>query len=651
MKHPISSLRHANQTYHSMQQTARALLQRAEIPLLVAALFYKAATQLVFVPAMQQLWALTLHFTPMHYLSNHNASDIFSSPFIICCIVLIAILTAFWTLYEFSVLLHGLDMARNGQKIRLTVLFCNAFLDIRHAFLPQNWPVFLYCAVMIPFTNLFLTSNYITQLAVPEYILDFIQKNQAYHLLYLTIVALLWLICIGWILVLPLFILERCSLRQAVHESISYVKKRFFRLTLLLARWNLSVMLRASLRFFILLLALFLGIAAVGLYNNDAMLALLHSVQLIEEPFLSYLLDCVATIAQCSILAMLYYRLRENAPPELAPRPDGKRYRSGGRLFFAAILTGSVLLTGIVALFAYVTPENGDLRALLGVDTPLITAHRGYSAAAPENTLPAFQAAIDHHCNRAELDVQMTRDGVVMVTHDSNLRRCTGLDAQIYDLTYDEVRSLDAGRWYSPRFAGTKIPTLEEVLQLCKNRIELNIEIKPDASTPDLEAETVRLIQKYGFEQECVITSQSYESLRKVKELDPQISTGYILALGVGSYYDLPAADFFSVEATFINSAMVQQIHLRGKTVSAWTINRESDAETLLDLGVDDLITDKPEMVQQVLASSDAQDSAILELQDALASFLHLKDPADAESAQEVFEDAVEDPDEVLDAA
>ena len=114
MKNLLTSLRASNETYNSMKHSARAIIRRAEIPLLAVIVLYKAATNLLFVPLMQQLWSLTLRFAPMHYLSNNNASDIFSSPAIILCITLIAILTAFWALYEFSVLLHGLDLARKG---------------------------------------------------------------------------------------------------------------------------------------------------------------------------------------------------------------------------------------------------------------------------------------------------------------------------------------------------------------------------------------------------------------------------------------------------------------------------------------------------------------------------------------------------------
>lgn len=105
------------------------------------------------------------------------------------------------------------------------------------------------------------------------------------------------------------------------------------------------------------------------------------------------------------------------------------------------------------------------------------------------------------------------------------------------------------------------------------------MEIKPSAATPALEAETVRLLREYGFgSSNCVITSQSYETLHKVKALAPEYPPATFWLWGVGNYYDLPDADFFSVETTFITSGMVNAVHLRGKTVSAWTIDREKVA-------------------------------------------------------------------------
>lgn len=648
MNDPFTALRTANQKYRSLQHAAQVLLRRAEAAFLPAVVLCKLAANLLLMPLVQQIWALTVRFAPMHYLNNHNASDIFSSPAIIGCIVLIAILIAFWTLYEFSVLLHGLDLARRGETIRLAALLRASLLDICHAFLPQNWLILPYCIILIPFTNFFLASNYITQLAVPEYILGVIRANRQYHPLYFAACAAALLLCIGWVLVLPLFVLERKSLWQAVKESLSFVKRRFFRLVLLLVRWALSAMVRVTLPALAIAVPLYGIVIGVGLQSTQAMFALSRAALAIELPFFQFLLDCGVTVAQCTLLALLYSHLRKDSPVET----DGKSYRSSGRLLLTAAVAGATLLTFALAVCYYVLPANDELRTMLGGSVPIVTAHRGFSAAAPENTLPAFQLAIDQGCERAELDVQMTKDGVVMVTHDTNMRRCTGRNQNIYDLTYDEVRKLDAGRWFGKKYAGTKVPTLAEVLDLCKGKIELNIEIKPNAATPELEAETLRIIREKGFENNCVITSQSYETLCKVKELAPGISTGYILALGVGSYYDLPAADFFSVESTFITSGMVQQVHLRGKTVSAWTVNREEDASDLLNLGVDDIITDKPGMVQQLMAEDTDPDSKLVRVRDAIRSMIGWLDAEDEPTPEEeTIEEAIEDPEELLDAA
>ena len=453
------------------------------------------------------------------------------------------------------------------------------------------------------------------------------------------------------LLVLPLFVLERKSLWQSVKESFCCIRRRVFRAFLLLLRWNLSVVLRSLLLTAAVAVPLYGIIIAVGLQSTQAMFALSRAALAIEMPFFQFLIDCAITMAQCTILAMLHCRLRESLPSEPEPVQSGKYHRSTGRLLLGASVAGATLLTFALAFCYLALPRDDELLSMLGGVAPVVTAHRGYSAAAPENTLPAFQLAIDQGCEWAELDVQMTRDGVVMVTHDTSLRRCTGRNENIYDLTYNEVRKLDAGRWFGQKYTGAKVPTLEEVLDLCKGKIQLNIEIKPNAATPELEAETIRIIREKGFAQDCTITSQSYETLCKVKELAPEIRTGYILALGVGSYYDLPAADFFSVQSTFITSGMVQQIHKRSKTISAWTVNREEDASELLSIGVDDLITDKPDMIQQLLSEDADLDNSLVLLRDFIRDLFAPSDVDEPTPEEETIEEAIEDPDELLDAS
>lgn len=648
MRRPNSSL---NFSYRDLKQSAKALMRRAETALIVTIVLYKILTNLLFIPAMNGIWSLTLRLSPVNYLTNNNAHQIFTSPSIVCGIALIAILVAFWNLYEFSLVLHELDFARRGEPCKLWPLFRVSLVDIRHAVLPKNWLILFYCAVMIPFTDLFVTSNYITQLAVPEYIMGVIRSKPIYLALYSLIFLAAVLFTLFWVLVLPLFTLERKSLKESVQESCAFVKQGVFRLFAALARWNLSVLFRTVLLFLVMALLLYSGAAVIGLKSTRAMLMLSRVMRVVEFPFFGFLLDCKVTVAQCTFLALLYFQRSSSESFALEEPSNGKRSLPGGRVLLSGMVVGVTLLCGAVALYLLYLPQDDELLTVVGGVSPLVTYHRGDCSIAPENTLPAFRSAILKGGDRIELDVQMTSDGVVVVTHDSSLKRCTGRNARVYDVTYTEVEQLDAGRWFSARFAGTRIPTFEEVLQLCQGKIDLNVEIKPNSSTPTLEAETVRLLQEYGFEGHCVITSQNYETLHKVKELAPDIPTGYILALGVGNYYDLPDADFFSVESTFITSGMVNQIHLRGKTVSAWTIDREADARHMMELGVDDLITDAPDMVHQLLSESAEADSTLVSFRDALQSLFAPMDEEVSESVEEVLEDAIEDPEELLDAA
>ena len=553
------------QTYRSLHAAARSLLSSKGRVFLLFLLFYKVLTNFLFVPALQLIWALTLRFAPIQYLNNKTASRIFASPAIIGCIVVLAVLAAFWSLYEVAAMLQLLTRVRHGEPLRVGAVFRDAFCSLVRVFLPQNLPLLLYGAALIPLMNFFLAANHLTQFAVPEYLWGLLKARAANRLLFALAV---------------LFVLAL----------------------------------------------------------------------LIELPFLCLLMDCAMTAAQSTLTEALYEVTRQSdaAQPTISgvlPALPREQTVLAGMMACAALVT-----CGVAAVYL-LFPQTQPLQSVLGLSDPVITYHRGYSSRAPENTMASFEAALEDGCPRIELDVQMTADGVAVVTHDTSLRRCTGCNANIYDLPYAQVQQLDAGRWFHRQFTGSYIPTLEEVLALCKGKTELNIEIKPSTFTPTLEAETVRLIHAYDYGADCVVTSQSYETLCKVKELDPDITTGYILALGVGTYYDLPAADFFSVESTFITAGMVQQIHLRGKTISAWTINRQQDAEKLLQLGVDDLITDKPEIIAPLLARDKALDNRLLWLRDQIQELLAAPDAEEAMEVEETIEDAIEDPEEVLDEA
>ena len=256
------------------------------------------------------------------------------------------------------------------------------------------------------------------------------------------------------------------------------------------------------------------------------------------------------------------------------------------------------------------------------LSTPTITAHRGDSHNAPENTLAAFQSAIDNQADCIELDVQQTKDHVIVVVHDTNLKRLTGINKNVSDLTYEELLSLDFGSHFSPAYKGEKICTLDEVLTLCKDRIDLNIELKTNISDTGLEAGVVALIESHDYAEHCVVAAKKPDSLKKIKSLDDSIQTIYLLPVAYGNYQNLSYIDGFSIKSSFITRKLVNHMHANGKAVYAWTVNEREDMERMFSLGIDCLITDEPVRAKEVLYSQELNPSIAIWLEQLTHHFL-----------------------------
>ena len=238
-----------------------------------------------------------------------------------------------------------------------------------------------------------------------------------------------------------------------------------------------------------------------------------------------------------------------------------------------------------------------------------ITAHRGASVKYPENTMAAFIGAKELGADWIELDVQQTKDKQIVVSHDTNLQRVTGVNKDIIDLDYREIEKLDAGSFFNKKFKGEKMPLLSQVLEFAKEKnIRLNIELKPVGKEIDFEKQVVDLIKKYHFENRCVITSQVYNVLENVKKVDKSIKTVYVMSIAIGNITDAKYADAFSVEATNVNETLVNTVHNDGKELYAWTVNTEESINQMIDMNVDNIITDNIELGKDLVKKSKSSD-------------------------------------------
>ena len=220
-------------------------------------------------------------------------------------------------------------------------------------------------------------------------------------------------------------------------------------------------------------------------------------------------------------------------------------------------------------------------------------AHRGFSKAAPENTLAAYRKAIELRPDFMECDVRRTKDGQLIVIHDKSVDRTTDGKGLVADMTMAELRELDAGSWFGPEFAGEKLPAFEEVLDLAKGQTVLVIEIK-EAGTEDLVVEMIRSREMSG---EVMLCSFHYSVGVRLPFLDPQIPFSPIIHIPepAGPEEAVRLADeaaavngaIWAVNYQAITPALVDATHSANMLLEAWTVDDEADMRRLVELGVD----------------------------------------------------------------
>lgn len=239
---------------------------------------------------------------------------------------------------------------------------------------------------------------------------------------------------------------------------------------------------------------------------------------------------------------------------------------------------------------------------------PLIIAHRGASATAPENTMAAFKKAIEDKAQAIEVDVRLTRDNEVVVIHDSRLERTTNGRGKIADYYLKDLQTLDNGFWFHPKYSGEKILTLSQIIKLTNNKIGINIEIKPLDKRQDIIVEKcVALTQNCRTQKRVLISSFQHSLIKKVKSLDPTIMTGIIYS-PVIHFGKKPAtlaskynADAFVISKNYLRENMVKEAHENNLAVLVYTVDDYHDLERMIKFEVDGVMTNTPRNIYRIL--------------------------------------------------
>ena len=229
----------------------------------------------------------------------------------------------------------------------------------------------------------------------------------------------------------------------------------------------------------------------------------------------------------------------------------------------------------------------------------LIYAHRGFSSIYPENTLSAFKAAIDSGADGIETDIHLSRDGVIVITHDENIKRVSNGEGMVKDMSYEELLKYDFGSWKNKRFKGEKIPTLLELLDLIEGTdMVLNIEIKMGfVMYPEIEEKALALVTERGMLDRVIFSSFNHYSLDKIKKLNPSAKVAPLYSEGIFEPHNYAKTlDAYAIHPSksVIFMPIVEECHKLKIKVNVWTVDKITTAKKLEKMGVDAIITNNP---------------------------------------------------------
>ena len=591
----------------------------------------------VLIPALYTIINFSVKVSGVEYLYKKNLTKYFQSPTTYIFFALIILIYAFAITMNVCGVILAIDASKREEKIGVVELFFRSLFKATGLLRPRNFMILIVSMFLLPLSSVALTSLSLLNIHVPGYVVAFFTKNKAVIVVLSIIYAVLSLLSFGLIYVIHIYTLRRKRFRKAVRDSLNLLKVGGVRKVLGILIFNLLVL---AMIFFLSGSLSELIYRVLKVVNNKGSMSYYIYIATVNVNTFLYIPMALFVFPMLfGYISVKYYQVREEHPEVLTEpekktrlhhrlsekdkewrekknrkrierhqksirylvRKDPVKKRMYDRAVFIMILLIFIVLDS--AYYVLVKVNIVSLNAA-HLQKTVVTAHRGDSKHAPENTLAAFEAAIENGADVIELDVRETKDGEIIVIHDKNLKRTTGINANVEDLTFGEIRQFDAGGWFSEDFKGEQIPTLREVIELVDGRVKLNIELKPDSLNKHLEESVALLIEEYDLYKDVVVTSLNYKAIEKIKELDDRIETVYVMSAAGGEYFDLKCADAFSINYKYIDEHVIRNCNKRGKDVYAWTVNDAETLETVMMFGVDNVITDDPGFVKDTMYES-----------------------------------------------
>lgn len=549
---------------------------------------YMLLTSIVFVPTLTYIYNRILRGVDSSSLLNTDVYTIMLSYTGFIGVMVFSFLYVIILFVQFGVMIILSQKHLFGNPVHIAEAFTTVLKAVPKMFALGIIQLMLFLYLLMPLIESPLTITLLESINLPilftSRIHDFYVLVVLYVLLLLGIVYLL----LRWIFVLHYIVIEGKALRSAFRASLKLTQSKRFSILIHLVILNALIYI--------------LGATIISVFN-----LVLHFFGVYMVTLSSYIIFiatlCIAPI-NIIFITRLFYQLKEQQGEQIEDLLKLKaskftRLEQRGFDFFrqkkAWMFTLLVAyLCGVFMLNVSVSEQFAYLKWHTAV-----AAHRGDMGNAPENTISSIRAALDVEVEAVEIDVQLTRDGVVVLMHDITLSRVAGVPESVIDMTYDELMKLEVGSHFAEEFRGERIPTLGQAIEtVLETDVLLIVEIKPYGDELALAIAVTAVIELLDAVDQVYIQSFSYEILQEIRRINSDILLGQVMYMATGNLAELDV-DFYTINQTMLSDRFINSAHRLGRQVWVWTVNIDRNIRQVLSYDVDGIITDYPERVQQ----------------------------------------------------
>jgi glycerophosphoryl diester phosphodiesterase len=579
-------------------------IRAAFIPLVAFNLIVAAVSTLVFSPVLAWVFRRLISSTGKSVLSDMEIAGFLLSPFgISSLVVLMVLLLAFGIFSSAGIMQILLTQIRSGRTSVLPTLVTTfQRLPQISALIAMIVGVALLLAAPFLIAIVLFALPLITEFDINFYLAErpaeFMKAIAIAGVLVLVLVAIYLYLFVGWALALPLMLFGKVSARESLKESNRLVSGRRKEIAVIVSSWVLSVVL----------ISLVLGIVGswlvaflMSFQTGLGITAALMGVVLLVNGFAALAVSFIVLTSLNAVIVRVYLEMVGESGLTLSGDAEVEglvaKIRQVPKIAWWGLGIAAITVIGSTSWFLL---KDVNLDASVSV-----IAHRGSSLTTPENTMAAVNLGLDESADFIEIDVQEDASGRIVVLHDADLKRVAGLNVSIADLEPKKAEDIDIGSWFDPGFSTERLPTLAAVLKAADGKAGVNIELKFTARAVNLTQRVLDVVREADARDRVEFMSLSYDGTQELKELDPEATVGFLSNVSIGNLADTNV-EFLAVSSRTATRNFIANAQDAGKLVYVWTVNTPREMALFIDRGVDGIITDAPQLLNDVIDEMNA---------------------------------------------